>query len=41
LPPITDPDKIICAGRNDGRPKVKGFQPAQSWYQDFAKVTVE
>ena len=22
-------------------PKVKGFQPAQSWYQDFTKVTVE
>ena len=21
--------------------KVKGFQPAQSWYQDFTKVTVE
>src|SRR5262249_31012338 len=21
--------------------KVKGFQPAQSWYQDFSKVTVE
>ena len=21
--------------------KVKGFQPAQSWYQDFAKVTVD
>jgi ABC-type transport system substrate-binding protein len=22
-------------------PKVKGFQPAQSWYQDFTKVTLE
>ena len=22
-------------------PKVKGFQPAQSWYQDFTKVTAE
>ena len=22
-------------------PKVKGFQPAQSWYQDFTRVTVE
>jgi len=22
-------------------PKVKGFQPAQSWYQDFTKMTVE
>src|SRR5215831_10481132 len=22
-------------------PKVKGFQPAQSWHQDFTKVTVE
>jgi len=22
-------------------PKVKGFQPAQSWDQDFTKVTVE
>jgi ABC-type transport system substrate-binding protein len=22
-------------------PKVKGFQSAQSWYQDFTKVTVE
>jgi ABC-type transport system substrate-binding protein len=22
-------------------PKVKGFQPAQSWYQDFTKVTVQ
>jgi ABC-type transport system substrate-binding protein len=22
-------------------PNVKGFQPAQSWYQDFTKVTVE
>ena len=21
--------------------KVKGFQPAQSWYQDFTKVTVD
>jgi peptide/nickel transport system substrate-binding protein len=21
--------------------KVNGFQPAQSWYQDFTKVTVE
>jgi ABC-type transport system substrate-binding protein len=21
--------------------RVKGFQPAQSWYQDFPKVTVE
>ena len=21
--------------------RVKGFQPAQSWYQDFTKVTVE
>jgi hypothetical protein len=21
--------------------KVKGFQSAQSWYQDFTKVTVE
>jgi len=22
-------------------PKVRGFQPAQSWYQDFTKVTVD
>jgi peptide/nickel transport system substrate-binding protein len=22
-------------------PKVKGFQPAQSWYQDFTQLTVE
>jgi len=22
-------------------PKVKGLQSAQSWYQDFTKVTVE
>jgi hypothetical protein len=21
--------------------KVKGFQPAQSWYQDFTQVTVD
>ena len=21
--------------------KVKGFQPAQSWYQDFTKITIE
>ena len=44
----TAPDQSYRAylGADDLNPRamslrVKGFQPAQSWYQDFTKVTVE